>query len=99
MPRLKLISSPVVKSDGFTLTSSTERDEQVERKPHLSPENNYNRFGGQQEIKDPLPQFVQHEESTTIELFYDLFFVANLTTFSDVHEVNSRKTLTSYMGF
>ncbi|KAK9242005.1 hypothetical protein V1506DRAFT_524944 [Lipomyces tetrasporus] len=46
-----------------------------------------------------LPAFERHEESTAIELFYDLFFVANLTTFSNIHEINSTKTLASYVGF
>lgn len=46
-----------------------------------------------------LPAFERHEESTAIELFYDLFFVANLTTFSNIHEINDTKTLTSYVGF
>ncbi|CZT12132.1 hypothetical protein WAI453_003030 [Rhynchosporium graminicola] len=45
------------------------------------------------------PRFERHEETTNIELFYDLFFVANLTTFSSVHEINDRKTLSSYIGF
>ncbi|PSS22920.1 hypothetical protein M430DRAFT_25883 [Amorphotheca resinae ATCC 22711] len=48
---------------------------------------------------DELPVFERHEESTAIELFYDLFFVANLTTFSNLHEINNVKTLTSYIGF
>ena len=30
----------------------------------------------------------QDDERTIIRLFYDLFFVANLTTFTEVHEVN-----------
>lgn len=50
-------------------------------------------------ILDPLPEFQRHEETTNIELFYDLFFVANLTTFSALHEINDKKTLTSYIGF
>jgi hypothetical protein len=39
------------------------------------------------------PQFRKHEEATNGELFYDLFFVANLTVFTDFHEVNSKETL------
>jgi hypothetical protein len=31
--------------------------------------------------------FKRHSESSTIELFYDLFFVANLATFTANHEV------------
>jgi low temperature requirement protein LtrA len=46
-----------------------------------------------------LPEFQRHAEITKIELFYDLFFVANLTIFSSIHEINDRKTLTSYVGF
>jgi hypothetical protein len=37
------------------------------------------------------PEFHRHAEATSIELFYDLFFVANLTTFTNVHEVNDHK--------
>jgi hypothetical protein len=36
-------------------------------------------------------EFSQREEASKIELFYDLFFVANLTTFTAVHEINDRK--------
>lgn len=43
--------------------------------------------------------FERHAETTNIELFYDLFFVANLTVFSGVKEVNSGKTLSQYIGF
>ena len=46
-----------------------------------------------------LPEFQRHAETTNIELFYDLFFVANLTTSSGIHEINDRNTLTSYIGF
>ena len=35
------------------------------------------------------PIFKRHHESSTIELFYDLFFVANLTIFTATHEINS----------
>jgi hypothetical protein len=101
MPRLRLISSPLAENTGFTLTNSSETSANVEQKPQprpkLRPGDSYS--SGQVDTADALPQFVRHEESTNIELFYDLFFVANLTTFSNVHEVNSRKTLTSYMGF
>ena len=38
---------------------------------------------------DDVPVFKPHRESSTIELFYDLFFVANLTVFTKNHEINS----------
>ena len=34
------------------------------------------------------PKLIQHHEASAIQLFYDLFFVANLCTFTGVHEVN-----------
>ena len=43
--------------------------------------------------------FHRHAEATTAELFYDLFFVANLTTFTSMLEINDRHSLTAYIGF
>ena len=37
--------------------------------------------------------------ANTVKLFYDLFFVANLTTFTSIHEINESHALTSYSGF
>ncbi|KAI9640181.1 hypothetical protein NHQ30_011418 [Ciborinia camelliae] len=45
------------------------------------------------------PEFRRYEETTNMELFYDLFFVANLTTFNDVHDINEMAALKSYAGF
>ncbi|KAF2471156.1 uncharacterized protein BDR25DRAFT_223577 [Lindgomyces ingoldianus] len=45
------------------------------------------------------PAFHRHAEATTAELFYDLFFVANLTTFTSGLEINDHNSLTAYVGF
>lgn len=45
------------------------------------------------------PAFHRHAEATTSELFYDLFFVANLTTFTSMLEINDKNSLTAYVGF
>lgn len=45
------------------------------------------------------PAYHRHAEATTSELFYDLFFVANLTTFTSLLEINDSKSLTAYIGF
>ncbi|KAL2827109.1 bacterial low temperature requirement A protein-domain-containing protein [Aspergillus pseudoustus] len=45
------------------------------------------------------PQFEHYEATSNIQLFFDLFFVANLSSFTAVHEINSRDTLASYIGF
>ncbi|KKY28176.1 hypothetical protein UCRPC4_g00657 [Phaeomoniella chlamydospora] len=43
---------------------------------------------------------IRHEENTTsIELFYDLFLVANLSAFTERHEINSTSSLQSYIAF
>ena len=34
------------------------------------------------------PKFRESEEASSIELFYDLFFVANLTSFTGVHNID-----------
>ncbi|KAL8993018.1 MAG: hypothetical protein Q9169_006661 [Polycauliona sp. 2 TL-2023] len=45
------------------------------------------------------PAFRERDEASTIELFFDLFFVANLTSFTNVHPIDDRATLSSYIGF
>lgn len=39
------------------------------------------------------PQFQHYEETSNIQLFFDLFFVANLTSFTNAHEVNSTSSM------
>ena len=46
-----------------------------------------------------IPEFQRHADTTNIELFYDLFFVANLTSFSGNHEINDQQALSAYIGF
>jgi len=99
MPRLKLVSSPLEKADGFQLTAGDLSESSTRELKPQQTENSYRSYNSQDSNGDAVPQFVKHAESTNIELFYDLFFVANLTSFSNVHEVNSRKSLTSYIGF
>ena len=52
------------------------------------------------EHRDPdEPVLKKAHESSVIQLFYDLFFVANLTTFTEVHAINDAGALRSYIGF
>lgn len=46
-----------------------------------------------------MPAFKEHEKASMIELFYDLFFVANLSTFTSNHEIVDLKSLKNYVGF
>ena len=45
------------------------------------------------------PHFHIRKESTHAELFYDLFFVANLTVFTYIHDVTDLRTLAQYILF
>ncbi|KAJ5218405.1 uncharacterized protein N7498_000504 [Penicillium cinerascens] len=45
------------------------------------------------------PQFEHYEATSNIQLFFDLFFVANLTSFTNAHEINSSQKMGSYIGF
>lgn len=46
-------------------------------------------------IRDDTPAFREKEEASTIELFYDLFFVANLTSFTTIHAIDDRTSKSS----
>ena len=46
-------------------------------------------------IRDDTPAFREKEEASTIELFYDLFFVANLTSFTTAHAIDDRTSKSS----
>ncbi|KAH1379090.1 hypothetical protein KXW42_002312 [Aspergillus fumigatus] len=45
------------------------------------------------------PHFCRHSDATPIELFFDLFFVANLSSFTATHEINNVEGLGAYIGF
>lgn len=48
---------------------------------------------------DDVPVFRPKEEASTIELFYDLFFVANLTSFTNVHPIADSKCMFCFLFF
>ncbi|KAF2453418.1 hypothetical protein BDY21DRAFT_374763 [Lineolata rhizophorae] len=43
--------------------------------------------------------FSQRHEANTVELFFDLFFVANLATFTAYHGITDHESLLAYIGF
>ncbi|OOF96356.1 hypothetical protein ASPCADRAFT_395953 [Aspergillus carbonarius ITEM 5010] len=45
------------------------------------------------------PHLRRQPEATPIELFFDLFFVANLSSFTATHEINNVEALWAYIGF
>ncbi|MCJ1280691.1 hypothetical protein MMC26_000008 [Xylographa opegraphella] len=50
-------------------------------------------------LEEGAPELHRARETSVVQLFYDLFFVANLTTFTSVHEINDTDSLRSYLGF
>lgn len=52
----------------------------------------------EQEYSDE-PEFRKHAEATNSEVFFDLFFAANLTVFSDSHDVTDLKVLSGYIAY
>lgn len=100
--RLPLFQSPLIKSEPVTTAynpvassvASNEEPKAIEPQVEESP------FARNDDhaLHDN-PQFRRHTEATNAELFYDLFFVANLTVFTQVHEVNDHYTLAQYVGF
>ncbi|ESZ94266.1 hypothetical protein SBOR_5334 [Sclerotinia borealis F-4128] len=73
-------------------------DESIENQYDDRKADTFTKDGAEEEMFET-PEFRRYEETTNMELFYDLFFVANLTTFNDVHEVNEIDALKSYAGF
>ncbi|KAM5483250.1 hypothetical protein McanMca71_007926 [Microsporum canis] len=45
------------------------------------------------------PTLKKNHEATTMELFYDLFFVATLAIFHATHEINTSDSVKSYIAF
>ena len=63
----------------------------VDGGPETQREENEQEEEEEQEIEileDGEPQLHRARETSVVQLFYDLFFVANLTTFTGVHEIN-----------
>ncbi|KAJ5899895.1 hypothetical protein N7495_004639 [Penicillium taxi] len=48
---------------------------------------------------DDEPRLQSRSDATPIELFFDLFFVANLSTFTATHEIHNVNALGAYIGF
>lgn len=91
-PKLRLVGSPLLSRE-----TTHKSEPMVGYQQEQGSDVNLDRVDSK--LLRDVPIFQRHEESTTIELFYDLFFVANLATFSNIHEINNSKTLTSYIGF
>jgi low temperature requirement protein LtrA len=72
----------------LTSTTHISHQEDAANNNHLQPHDEPN-VDSHDETLFENPQFQHYEETSNIQLFFDLFFVANLTSFTNAHEVNS----------
>ncbi|KAK4551819.1 hypothetical protein LTR86_010905 [Recurvomyces mirabilis] len=98
--RLPLFQSPLLAQEDTRYRGAAEERKQLQREVTSidDSQDSSPQFDNDQALHDH-PQFHRHTEATDAELFYDLFFVANLTVFTNVHEVNDHETLAQYVGF
>jgi hypothetical protein len=58
---------------------------------------------GHEQLPDPdnidRPVFKKNHAATNFELFYDLWFVANLSVFGGIHDISNEKALLSFIGY
>ena len=59
----------------------------------------YNCAAKAEKPEEKLPRFEKHEEPSSIQLFYDLFFVANLSACTRSHQIFDGNSLATYIGF
>ncbi|KAI6080954.1 hypothetical protein F4821DRAFT_250381 [Hypoxylon rubiginosum] len=45
------------------------------------------------------PEFIKNEAATNFELFYDLWFVANLNVFTSLHDISDLAQFNSFIGY
>ncbi|KAF1961254.1 hypothetical protein CC80DRAFT_488575 [Byssothecium circinans] len=97
---LHLFASPLHEHPNQTHRSKNSQASDIElTKTQDQHTTNHVPFDRMDDVLHDKPSFHRHAEATTAELFYDLFFVANLTTFTSVLEINNHNTLTAYIGF
>ena len=88
----KYVSEEATEANPIRSQESSDSNNQVSHESsysnnHLSHESTHTSTA--KSTKDPRAVvFKTRHESTAIELFYDLFFVANLTVFTDKHEID-----------
>lgn len=84
---LPLIATPLEQEGGHTNHHGHRSDGSLDQENDLKAGGHISEIAV---IRDDTPAFREKEEASTIELFYDLFFVANLTSFTNVHAIDDR---------
>jgi len=94
--RLPLFCSPVVAekspSTGPTPASTLQHSPEQPTDPNLTDLGFRDGF-------QSYPEFEKHTEATNIEVFYDLFFAANLSVFGEAQDINDQYKLLSFIAY
>jgi low temperature requirement protein LtrA len=67
----------------------------VEQRPHGQVQDLGYRDGPDHDC----PEFQKHNEATNSEVFFDLFFAANLSVFADQHDITDMAALSGYIAY
>jgi hypothetical protein len=89
--KLRLIKSPVVggKKETHSESSSVEHPTPID----------VQQLGYRDGPNHDCPEFQKHSEATNSEVFFDLFFAANLGVFNDQHDVTDLTALSGYIAY
>lgn len=89
--KLRLITSPVVgdKKDSHSETASIQQH----------PQADVQELGYRDGPRHDCPEFQRYAEATNSEVFFDLFFTANLTVFADEHDVSDLAELSGWIAY
>ncbi|KAI1855823.1 hypothetical protein JX265_012086 [Neoarthrinium moseri] len=90
---LKLIASPLIPDDDKKAERVASIGLSIDGEPDVED------LGFRYRDDHDCPEFVKHSSSTNYELFYDLWFVANLEVFSSSKGVSKEEDLYSYIGY
>jgi hypothetical protein len=89
---ISLIKSPLIESQSAEIPSNHSDSSLSKKEPFSNVEYQgvppLEQKKGSHEDDPDFPRLRYEQESSTIQLFYDLFFVANLTTFTAKHQVS-----------
>ncbi|KAI1379633.1 hypothetical protein F4677DRAFT_338085 [Hypoxylon crocopeplum] len=93
--RLQLVGSRVVEPE-----QSGHRVVPTQHHPHHDPHarENSEDLNGEKGSRDS-PKFLKTHAATNFELFYDLWFVANLNVFTSIHDISDLEKFNSFIGY
>lgn len=104
--RIKWVAVPIEDGDPREEENEIDDNSKAEkgentRKPHSVARrtSNTSLSQGESEGEREKKHLKDRREALPSELFYDLFFVANLNVFTSAHEISTAQSLSSYIGF